>query len=94
MRIPPQIRQAWLSPRRLEEFAQAAHRAGAPLTNCWGFVAQFVVLGSSNVLFSTVTIVFMPSSFNPLQHQNGLVANLYGPVGPVEGCRRHDSGML
>ena len=32
------FRQQWLSPAELENFAQAIHNVGAPLTNCWGFV--------------------------------------------------------
>ena len=30
--------QNWLSPNNLEIFADAAHRKGDPLANCWGFI--------------------------------------------------------
>jgi len=85
---------AWLSPRRLDEFAQTVHRAGAPLTNCWGFVDgtvrpicrpgefQRIVFNGHHRVHAI--------KFQSIATPNGLVANLYGPV---EG-RRHDSGML
>ena len=30
--------QAWLSPANLQTYADVIHEAGAPYTNCWGFV--------------------------------------------------------
>ena len=86
--------QAWLSPANLQTYADVIHEAGAPYTNCWGFVD------------GTVRLVCRPGNlqrslynghkrvhaikFQSVVAPNGLIANLYGPV---EG-RRHDSGML
>lgn len=85
--------QAWLSPAN-QTYADVIHEAGAPYTNCWGFVD------------GTVRLVCRPGNlqrslynghkrvhaikFQSVVAPNGLIANLYGPV---EG-RRHDSGML
>ena len=30
--------QTWLSPQKLEEYANVISNKGAPLTNCWGFI--------------------------------------------------------
>ena len=86
--------QAWLSPANLQTYADVIHEAGAPYTNCWGFVD------------GTVRPVCRPGTlqrplynghkrvhaikFQSVVAPNGLIANLHGPV---EG-RRHDSGML
>ena len=88
------FQQEWLSPVNLQRFAEVIHNAGAPLSNCWGFVD------------GTVRPICRPGTlqrtlynghkrvhaikFQSVVAPNGLIANLYGPV---EG-RRHDSGML
>ena len=81
-------------PIHLEEFANAIHGAGSPLTNCWGFIdgsvrpicrpgkLQRVVYNSHKRVHAL--------KFQSIATPNGLVANLFGSV---EG-RRHDSGML
>ena len=86
--------QPWLSPQNLKAFADATHRKGAALSNCWGFVD------------GTVRPICRPSQhqqvmynghkrLHALKYQsvttpNGLIAHLYGPV---EG-RRHDAFLL
>ena len=83
-----------LSPANLVLYADAVHRSGAALDNCWGFID------------GTVRPVCRPSvnqraiynghkrvhsiKFQSVALPNGLVGNMYGPV---EG-KRHDSGML
>ena len=32
------LQQNWLSPASLQNYADVIHNAGAPYTNCWGFV--------------------------------------------------------
>ena len=88
------LQQPWLAPIHLEEFANAIHDAGSPLTNCWGFIdgtvrpicrpgeLQRVVYNGHKRVHAL--------KFQSIATPNGLVANLFGPV---EG-RRHDSGML
>ena len=86
--------QAWLAPRKLEEYAQAVHDKGAALDCCWGFIDGTVRSTcrpgqNQRVIYNghhRVHAIKFQSTVAP----NGLIANLYGPV---EG-RRHDSAML
>lgn len=86
--------QPFLSPAKLQEYANAITRQGSPLTNCFGFVdgtvrpicrpgerQRIVYNGHKRVHALKFQSVALP---------NGLIGNLYGPV---EG-RRHDAGML
>ena len=88
------LNQPWLSTHQLQEFADALHHKGAPLSNCWGFID------------GTVRPICRPSQkqrnlyngykrihaikFQSIAAPNGLIANLYGPI---EG-KRHDNAML
>lgn len=88
------LNQRWLSHANLDTFAQSVSAAGAPLTNCWGFID------------GTVRPICRPSlhqrlvynghkrvhglKFQMVSAPNGMIANLFGPI---EG-KRHDSGML
>ena len=86
--------QAWLFPANLQTFADVIHDAGAPYTNCWGFVDRTVrpVCRPGTIqrtLYNGHKRVHA-IKFQSVIAPNGLIANSYGPV---EG-RRHDSGML
>ena len=86
--------QAWLSPANLQTYADVIHEAGAPYTNCWGFVDGKVwpVCRPRNLqrsLYNGHKRVHA-IKFQSVVAPNGLIANLYGPG---EG-RQHDSGML
>jgi hypothetical protein len=79
--------QPWLALECLEDFANAIHNRGAPLTNCWGFVDgtvrpmcrpgqhQRVVYNGHKRVHAL--------KFQSVVAPNGLIANLYGPVGKV-----------
>ena len=86
--------QPFLSPNSLEEYANAIHQQGSPLTNCFGFVdgtiRQICRPGKlQRVVYNRHKRVHA-LKFQSVALPNGLIANLYGPV---EGCR-HDAGML
>ena len=83
-----------LSSANLVLYADAVHRSGAGLDNCWVFIdgtvravcrpdvnQRAIHNGHKRVHFIKFQSVALP---------NGLVGNMYGPV---EG-KRHDSGML
>ena len=88
------LNQQWLSPPNLQQFAGAVHDAGAPLTNCFGFINEIVRQicrpgEMQRVIYNghkRVHALKLQSIVTP----NGLIAKLFGPV---EG-RRHDSDML
>ena len=79
--------QPWLYPQRLQEYANAIHAAGAALDNCWGFVDgtvrpicrpgehQRVVYNGHKRVHAI--------KFQSVVAPNGLVANLYGPIGRI-----------
>ena len=79
--------QPWLHPQRLQEYANAIHAAGAALDNCWGFVDgtvrpicrpgehQRVVYNGHKRVHAI--------KFQSVVAPNGLVANLYGPIGRI-----------
>ena len=86
--------QPWLSSYNLQLFADAVHRQGAPLANCWGFIDGTVRPVSrpgknQRVLYNGHKRVHAVK-FQSIAAPNGLIANLYLPV---EG-KRHDSAML
>ena len=77
--------QPWLEPQCLEEFANAVHQHGAALTNCWGFVDGTVRPISrpckhQRVVYNGHKRVHA-LKFQSVIAPNGLIANLYGPVG-------------
>ena len=81
------LNQPWLQPRCREEFANAIHQKGVALDNCWGFVDGTVRPISrpeqnQRVMYNghkRVHAIKFPSVVSP----NGLIANLYGPVGKL-----------
>lgn len=86
--------QPWLSPVKLQEYAEAIHDQGAPLDCCWGFVDGTVrpicrpgrhqkILYNGHKRIHSI-------KFQSVVTPNGLIANLYGPM---EGCR-HDCALL
>ena len=88
------LQQNWLSPVSLQNYADVIHNAGAPYTNCWGFVDGTVrpvcKPGTLQRLLYNGHKRVHAIKFQSVVAPNGLIANLFGPV---EG-RRHDSGML
>jgi hypothetical protein len=77
--------QPWLQPAKLESFAQTIQQKGAALDNCWGFVD------------GTVRPICRPGEHQRMMYNghkrvhglkcqsivtpNGMIANLFGPVG-------------
>ena len=77
------LHQPWLQPRCLEEFANAIHRKGAALDNCWGFVdgtVRPITRQGQRVMYNGHKRVH-GIKFQSVVSPNGLIANLYGPVG-------------
>ena len=58
----------------LQEYADAIHAKGAPLNNCFGFIDGIVCNGHKRVHSLKFQSVALP---------NGLVGNMYGPVGKL-----------
>ena len=78
----------------MEEYANAVHTSGAPLTNCWGFIdgtARRICRPTEyqRECFSGHKRCHI-LKFQAIVAANGLIANLFGPM---EG-RRHDAAML
>jgi hypothetical protein len=88
------LNQNWLSPNNLEIFADAIHRKGAPLLNCWGFidgtVRPITRPGKNQRVLYNGRKKIHSLKFQSVVAPNGLITNLFGPV---EG-KKHDSGML
>ena len=83
-----------LSPINLQSYANAVHKRGAPLRNCWGFIDGIVRAISrqginQRVLYNRHKRI-NAIKFQSVAKQEGLVALLHGPF----EYRRHDSGML
>ena len=79
--------QPWLSSQHLEDFALAVHGKGAALENCWGFVDGTVRPicrpgENQRVMYNGHTRVHA-LKFQSVAAPNGLIANLYGPVGKL-----------
>lgn len=79
---------------KLQNFADAIHQKGAPLTNCWAFIdgtvrpiARPVYL--QKVVFNGHKRVHS-LKFQSLVTPDGLIAHMFGPI---EG-RRHDCALL
>ena len=83
-----------LQPEKLQEYAEAIHRLGAPLPNCFGFVDGTLrpvarPCQNQRVLYNGHKRTH-GIKFQSVVIPNGMIANMNGPY---EG-RRHDSTML
>lgn len=81
------LNQPWLQPNQLQAFADAIHRKGAALNNCWGFIdgtVRPVCRPGENqrVLYNGHKRVH-GIKFQSVVAPNGMIANLYGPVGKL-----------
>lgn len=77
--------QPWLHPAKLQEYADAVHEKGSALPNCWGFIDGTVRPicrpgKNQKVLYNGHKRVHA-IKFQSVVAANGLIANLYGPVG-------------
>ena len=88
------LNQPWLSTHQLQEFVDAIHHKGAPLSNCWGFVDGTVRpicrTGQKQRYLYNGHKRIHAIKFQSIAAPNGLVANLYEPI----GGKQHDSAML
>ena len=74
-----------LSTQALEEYAQAISRKGSPLLNCFGFIDGTVhpvcrPVRHQRVLYNGYKRVHS-LKYQSIALPNGLIGNLYGPVG-------------
>ena len=79
------LNQPWLQPDQLQRFADAVYSKGAALKNCWGFIDGTVRPISrrgehQRVMYNGHKRVHA-IKFQSVVVPNGLIANLYGPVG-------------
>ena len=79
------LNQPWLQPDQLQRFADAVYSKGAALKNCWGFIDGTVRPISrpgehQRVMYNGHKRVHA-IKFQSVVAPNGLIANLYGPVG-------------
>ena len=86
--------QTMLQPINLSSYADAIHKKGAPLENCFGFVDGTVIRisrpkSNQNVVYNGHKRVHA-IKFQSLALPNGIIGNLHGPY---EG-KRHDSAIL
>ena len=77
--------QRWLQQDKLIEYAQAVHSKGHALENCWGFIDGTVRPicrpgENQKVVYNGHKRVHA-LKYQSVVAANGLVANLYGPVG-------------
>ena len=86
------LQQEWLSPVKLQRYAETIHAAGSPLDNCWGFVYGSLI----QVADTPMARIYNGSKrisdmkFQSVVEPNGLIAHLYGLL---EG-KHHDCTML
>ena len=84
------LNQPWLQPHCLEAFADAIHRKGAALDNCWGFIDGTVRPlcrpGEHQRILYNGHKRIHSLKFQSVVCPNGLIANLYGPVGKYSFC--------
>ena len=77
--------QPFLDPHSLQLYCDTIHRAGAALNNCWGFVDGTVRAvtrpGENQRLLYNGHKRVHSLKFQSVVSPNGLIANLYGPVG-------------
>ena len=79
--------QAWLDPCMLKRYADAIHDKGAALDNCWGFI-DGTVRPICRPQMNQKTVYNGHKRVHALKFQsvvasNGLIANLFGPVGKL-----------
>ena len=83
-----QWNQFLLSPASLQEYANAIHRAGAALDNCFGFIDGTVRAisrpGKDQRLVYNGHKRVHALKFQSVSLPNGIIANLFGPVGKSE----------
>ena len=77
--------QRWLQQDKLIEYAQAVHSKSNALENCWGFIDGTVRLicrpeENQKVVYNGHKRVHA-LKYQSVVAANGLIANLYGPVG-------------
>ena len=78
------LNQPWLQPHHLEEFTLVIHQKGAALDNCWVFVDGMVRPicrpGEHQGLMFSDHKRIHGLKFQSVVAQNGMIANLFGPV--------------
>jgi len=83
-----QWNQFLLSPASLQEYTNAIHRAGAALNNCFGFIDGTVRAisrpGKDQRLVYNGHKRVHALKFQSVSLPNGIIANLFGPVGRSE----------
>ena len=83
-----QWNQFLLSPASLQEYANAIHRDGAALDNCFGFIDGTVRAisrpGKDQRLVYNGHKRVHALKFQSVSLPNGIIANLFGPVGKSE----------
>ena len=83
-----QWNQFLLSPASLQEYANAIHRAGAALDKCFGFINGTVLAisrpGKDQRLVYNGHKRVHALKFQSVSLPNGIIANLFGPVGRSE----------
>ena len=86
--------QNWLSPHHLRMYAEAIHRKGAALSNCWEFIDGTVCPicrpGEHQRVMYNGHKRIHALKYQSVTAPNGLIASLYEPV---EG-HRHDANLL
>ena len=74
-----------LSPELLETYANAVHQKGSSLSNCFGFIDWTVRPicrpGENQRIFYNAHKRVHALKFQSVALPNGLIANMYGPVG-------------
>ena len=77
-----------LSPQNLQTYAEVIHAKGAPLTNCFGFVDGTVRPisrpGQHQRLVYNGHKRVHSLKFQAIALPNGLIGNIYGPVGKLK----------
>ena len=79
------FQQGWLQPDKLMQYAQAIHAKSLAPTNCWGFIDGTVrpicrPEQSQKIVYNGHKRVHA-LKYQSVVAANGLIANLYGPVG-------------
>ena len=90
--------QPFLSPASLRTYANAIHEKGAALNNCWGFIDGTVrpicrSLQNQRIVYNGHKREHA-LKFQSIATPNGLIANLYGPVGEWKNVFRIYSPRL
>ena len=69
------LNQNWFSSNNLEIFADAAHRKGAPLANCWGFIDATVrpIAGHKKIHSNPMVITNIPIMYYNLYFEDQAV---------------------